>query len=185
MFRKAFWLISVLVAAGSAGISMIMMIIYDDSNEIMSIVNSALSGRFYLANLFYEHFPLTIFGYDYEGVSLVSNISGLYVDNAYAHLILHYGIISMIIFGLVLLMFFGSVLDNFRKNKADFQDSELLGMCLYLIIGLSEKMLLQIEYNYFFIAVSDVFYNYKIHSDKEERTPVGWISYALHKRKER
>lgn len=175
IFRKIFWAFSVLAAVGSAGISLIMMVVYTESNDMMSAVNSALSERFYLANLFYEQFPLTVFGYDYEGVSLVNGISGLYVDNAYAHLVLHYGIISVVLFVVILAVFFWSVSDCFRKKEADSQISELMGMCLYLIIGLSEKMLLQVEYNYFFIAASRAFYDYKRRDDTAEKTPLGWV----------
>ena len=174
------------VAACSAAGSLLLMVIYDASNPLISFADSVFSGRFHLANMHYAAFGIRLLGYNYDNVSLVNGYYGCYVDNAYCQLVLEYGALALVVMLLIFVIFFAGGRDFCRRNQAQ-RDScycSMLGMCIYLIIGLAEQVFLAVEYNYFFIAVSQIFYGYKLQEYEKEKTPAGWAFYVLQGRKE-
>ena len=186
MGRKLLVWFTAAISIVGCGLSLLLMVIYDASNSAMSALNSLFSSRFYLANLFYETFGLTPLGYNYEGIYLVENHQGLYVDNAYELIILQFGIIALLVFFLIMIIFLGAyglAVPDGNAGKG-YRDG-LFGMCLYLIVGVSESMMIDVEYNYFFVAVSNVFYEYQGHNAAKVKTPLKWaLHYLLRGRRE-
>lgn len=168
------------VAVCAVGLSLLFMVIYSDSNPVLVYLNKLFSNRFSLANSYFEAFGVSLFGHNYVDVYL-NEIEGILVDNSFAYLILVWGILGLLLLILLMAVFFAGGRKALLNQTAQEEYSRnLFGMCMYFIYGISEGMFLRVEFNYFFVAVSDVFYGYRKRTDAAERTPLGWVRCVLH-----
>lgn len=132
-------------------LSLYMMFNFDHSNSLQSAMDSALSGRFKWAHAYYQMQPLTLFGSDFEQFAPIYWSDGIpsafVVDNAYAHLVLRFGIIPSALF------FFGyfALLAHLVGRRR--WDYVLFGVFLMAVFGFTEVAGIQVECNYFLVAM--------------------------------
>lgn len=128
-------------------LSYFAMVFYRADNQIWGILNKILSGRLRLAHGYFEMYPLTLFGRDYAGSKPIAwefdgIPSNFMVDNAYAHLLLRYGIIPTVIFLAAYLFVLYKLAANNSWNGIFF------GLVLFAIYGLSETHGIRIDTNF-------------------------------------
>ena len=132
-------------------LSFFLMVFYDASNPLMSALNSALSGRLYLANAYYKMQGLTLFGSSYEAFSPIYWDGGkpysFVVDNAWCHLLLHYGVIATALFLLGIIALLKKIVDEVRWDALTF------GLLLMFVYSFTESFGLRFECNYFLFAM--------------------------------
>lgn len=131
--------------------SLYFMVAYDASNPAHVAFDQLLSGRFRWAHAYYVLQPLTLFGSSFEDFAPIYWDNGIpstfVVDNAYAHLVLRFGIIPSCIFlcGYLALLF-----SLIRQQRWDVV---LFGVVLMAIYGFTEVAGIQVECNYFLTAM--------------------------------
>lgn len=140
------------------GYSFFLMAFYDASNSFMADLNQLMSGRLKLMNICYKYAGPSLLGNDYSGgpvlghtVATQSEIH-FWVDNAYAHLLLLYGVIATVLF---LFLIFLVYRNCYRLRTFPLA---LLGLTVLLAVGFVENCTLDIQYNYFILLISDVLY---------------------------
>ena len=159
---------SVIVAVIAAG-SLFLMAEYNPLNTVMAGINELVTGRLYLMNASYIYAPPSLFGNDYSnapimGYTLASNAEYRFVvDNAYAHLILQYGVAATILFFILIVIVYGHHYHERRFSGA------LLGLTLLLVVGFVENFTLDIQYNYFLLLISNVIFCKKLTSKQIEQ----------------
>lgn len=144
-----------------AGASLFLMAEYNPLNKFMTNLNDLVTGRLYLMNASYRYAAPSLFGNDYSGAPVMGYTIAtgreyhFVVDNAYAHLIMLYGIVATVLFflliGLVYLYFY-------RERRFPVA---LLGLTVLLAVGFVENFTLDIQYNYFLFLISDVIFLHK------------------------
>lgn len=131
--------------------SVYFMINYDDTNVIHKNLNDILSLRLSLSHGYYSMQPLTLFGDDFIGFPPIYWENGqpatFIVDNAFCHLILRSGVLSMAAFVCGL---FGLL---FKKIKNRQWDAVLFGIVLMTLYGVGETLGIRVECNFFLIAI--------------------------------
>lgn len=175
-------IMSVLFIVGIAiviAVSLFFMIYYDSANPIHKLLNDLMSLRLSLAHGYYSLQPLTIFGSDFIGFPPLYWENGepaiFIVDNAFCHLVLRSGVVSMVVFvcGLFLLL---------RKLTKDGRWDELLfGIVLMTIYGFGETLGIRVECNFFLIAIgTDLIFNTKrtLLFSKESRSVPATVKYV-------
>lgn len=132
--------------------SIMKMVTYSDYVPMDRTLDHMLSGRLFLDNYFYKHFPIGVFGNDFQSVVPFEwwggTASGFLVDNAYCYLILHLGIIPTLIYTVIFV--YGII----RTLRIRAIDEVGLGFFLMAFYGVCEALTLHVEYNYFLIAIS-------------------------------
>lgn len=123
------------------------MVFYRGNNLVWATLNKILSGRLRLANGYFEMYPLTLFGRDYAGSKVIAwNFDGtprdFVVDNAYAHLLLRYGIIPTVIFLAAYLFVM------YKLAATNAWNGVLFGLVLFAIYGLTETHGIRIDTNF-------------------------------------
>lgn len=126
----------------------VLMYIYDKDNPILSVLNSALTGRISFPSELLASAPLTLFGFDlslsaqYVSANSISALQGtIPIDNAYCHLFIVFGPLTFILFVVL------SVLAIIKCSEENF--TELIGYLACLVIGVTEVYILDIGFNYF------------------------------------
>lgn len=149
--RKRLSVVFVAIIVGVILTSLYFMVAYDASNTVHVALDSLLSGRFRWSHAYYELQPLTLFGSSFEGFAPIYWSNGVpssfVVDNAYAHLVLRFGIIpsGIFLFGYLVLVAF--------LVKQECWDVVLFGVVLMAIYGFTEVAGIQVECNYFLTAM--------------------------------
>lgn len=169
--RKAATVCFSLTAVAVIGASYYLMVAFDPSNSVHLQINSMLSGRFYLANGYYEMAPLTLLGNSFAGYQSLmwwepEETRAIVIDNAWCHLVLKFGIIP------TLLMITGIFAIYREKVKAGQWDVVLYGITLMVCYGFTETVGIRIEYDYFLIAIgSQLLYRTKFNKPVEGQEP--------------
>ena len=142
--------------------SVVLMVVYE-GDGILAWLDSALSGRLYLANTFYEIGGITPLGNDYSSYVGIPWTGGkivtFLVDNAYCHFLLRSGIIPFCIF----LFGYALLLKQLLSQKR--WDALLFGIVLMAIYGFAESYALKAE-NFFLFSMASIV----LFPTKEERT---------------
>lgn len=137
---------------GIVVISLYFMVCYNPANLIHAKLNNVLSGRLYFMNAYFKLAPFSLFGCSFEGFPPIYWENGqsqiFVVDNAFAHLYLHFGVIAFAIF----VAAYCFILRLFSKNKA--WNSCLFLLVLMAVCGFTETVGLQIECNYALVILS-------------------------------
>lgn len=124
---------------------------YDPSVAWESTLNNLLTGRLRLAHYYYVNGSITLFGTDYADSNMVQfgeNADTFVVDNAYARLLVRYGIVPTII------LLTGYVCLFVKALKERALGACLLGFSSFVFIGFSESYVLDISTNYFLMGLS-------------------------------
>lgn len=153
-FRASAVLTSLFV--GVVAISIGYMVFYDQNRPFDSMLNSILSGRIRLLNMYYlDHSP-RLLGYDYSSGPMVC-IDGkeltFVVDNLYGHVLLRHGLIAFVIF------VFAIIALCIKMYKEKYFGPLLLGMGVFLVYGMSETLGCRVECNFFIISLWTVLYH--------------------------
>lgn len=141
---------------GIVAISIGYMAFYDPNRPLDSMLNSVLSGRIHLSNMYYlDHSP-GLFGYDYSA-GPTTCVDGkeltFVVDNLYAHVLLRHGLIAFAIFA------FSIIALCIKMYKEKYFGPLLLGMGMFLVYGMSETLGCRVECNFLIISLWTVLYH--------------------------
>ena len=137
--------------------TVLLSIVYSESNGIMLLIDKALSGRLSIANQLYREFGITPLGQQiyvnmseriYAGLGNVA----INFDNSYMRILLHWGIIVYVVVSVAVI--WGLIYEKRRKNPTPF-----LILFMVLVYSFSEKILYQGTYCIFVLALSDLLYN--------------------------
>lgn len=148
------------LVVGIVLLSLYMMFNFDSSNAIQEAMDEALSGRFKWAHAYYQLQPLTLFGSNFEQLAPIYWSNGVpskfVVDNAYAHLVLRFGIVPSVLF------FAGYAALLLHLIKQQRWDYVLFGVVLMAVFGFTEVAGIQVECNYFLVAIgTDLLFTFK------------------------
>lgn len=140
------FLIVSLASVGSA-------LLYDENNQILSLINDALSGRLVYPSALYSAVGVPLFGMNMEGTpNLISNVpyfssSIVPIDNYYNHVLFYNGPL------IILIEFFALCL---TAKFAPYKENEnyYIGLLVCIILGISESYVGDIAFNFSIILVS-------------------------------
>ena len=138
--------------------SFYLMAFFDASNNITAYLNELLSTRLKLMHICYQYASPSLLGNDYTGAPVLGHTLSthseihFWVDNAYAHLLLLYGIVATALFLFLVFMVYR------RCYKRREFPLALLGLTVLLAVGFVENFTLDIQYNYFLLLISEVMY---------------------------
>lgn len=141
--------------------SFFLMAEYNPLNMYMADLNELVTGRLHLMNASYSYAPPSLFGNDYSGAPVMGYTVAtnseyhFVVDNAYAHLILLYGIVATVLF----FMLIGLVYVHYYREQRF--PVALLGLTALLAVGFVENFTLDIQYNYFLFLISEIVFLHK------------------------
>ena len=120
-------------------------------NPIFAKVNSILSGRFSLAQIYIGIYGLHPFGANIDDARSYG-FGNIVLDNGYARLLINYG--------LYLVLFCGLYLGLLRNNRKYYKDVRLSIVVLIIFIGLvSETLLIPINSNILICLSSVIFFD--------------------------
>lgn len=130
--------------------SVVLMVTYTPKNPVMRQVDALLTTRITLANDYFREFGLTPFGVDISQLDLPVrylnendvHASIFVVDNAYCHLLLHYGVVLFLCLMVALALYW------FGRRRADAVDAWAFGLFVMLFFGLGETNMLFVDTNY-------------------------------------
>ena len=148
--------VSVVFIAFVVVASFYLMAGYNPANSFMYNLNNLLTGRLHLMNVSYKYAAPSLFGNDYSNAPIVAysvaTDSQLHflVDNAYAHLVLRYGIVATVLFFVLILLVY------YRCFRRQSYSLALLGLTVLLLVGFVENFTLDIQYNYFLFLICGV-----------------------------
>ena len=151
-------------------ISYVLGVLYSDNNGFVLKLDELLTGRIKCIDQFINEYDVKLFGNELELVGTreaeENGISAKILDNAYIKILLQYGLVSYLLF--FILLFFGI------KNAIKEKNYALCTMFLvYMIYGIFENALFLIRYNVFLMYLSNlVFFKNKTKNDvsEEEKT---------------
>lgn len=144
--------ILVLCVAGSV----VMAVLYDDSNTVMFSISKLLSSRLYYANFYFERYPVTLLGNNFLGADRIVRAgvdTTLLLDNAYCMLLLRHGVL-----GFLLVLAPLAVILN-RLAREGSASPWIAGILLYAILGLSENAFIDISINFYLIGMAQLLPN--------------------------
>ncbi len=142
----------ILCAAGSV----LMAILYDDTNPVMFSVSKLLSSRPYYANYYFERYPVTLLGNSFLGADRIVRAgvdTTLLLDNAYCMLLLRHGVLGflMVLVPLIVILI--------RLAREDAASPWIAGILLYAVLGLSENAFIDISINFYLIGITQLLPN--------------------------
>lgn len=121
--------------------SIVLSINYDVSNQFMVEANGLLTGRLSAAKSAYDQYGFSIIGQDFQTIFNTTTVSfgdstkqQQVIDNAFMHLLIHYGILPSI---LLFWYYFSNVFWLYKNRKIDV----LFVLFLSFIQGVSEGIL--------------------------------------------
>lgn len=142
-----------------AAISFLCAFLYNKNNRIMIEINELVTGRLKFIVDFFKNYKISAFGNEIIIIGTkMSSENGLrpwILDNAYALILLRYGLIAFGMLGIYLNVFFKKVYEN--------KDYIIIAiMAVFLFFGLLESGIIKVEYNIFWLYFSKILYNRKI-----------------------
>ena len=136
-------------------VSYILGVLYADNNKLVLKLDELLTGRIRCIDQFISDYDVNLFGNELELVGTreaeENGISAKILDNAYMKILLQYGLISYVLF--FILLFLGI------KNAIKEKNYALCTMFLvYMIYGIFENALFLIRYNVFLLYLSNLIF---------------------------
>lgn len=149
---------SLILIVGIAALSFYLMVAYTPSNAFMAEFNRLLSRRLSLMNQSFDYAGITPFGADFTYAPVVAT-HYLYntevrflVDNSYARLFLNNGVVTTVLFFVLVAAVY---LRHIREQRFTLA---LLGLTIILAFGFVENFMLDIQYNYFMFLASEALF---------------------------
>lgn len=142
----------------AACVSYYFMVFYDSSNVLHRLLNDLLSGRLYYAHHYFEAYSPSMMGTDFSKAPVVYAASGsvtsnFVVDNAFCRIVIRYGYLSSALFLVGLFLVFRKAL------KEDDLGVCVVGLTICVLLGFSERYMLDVGFNYFLIAFAALLYS--------------------------
>lgn len=129
---------------------------FNNTNPLHNYLDDLTNMRFYWAHQNFLNSSITLFGDNFSNAQVLFYRDGeakyFYVDNAYAHLLLRYGLIPTVTF----LFGYGAALCSAVKSGR--WDIVLYGLVVFAIYGLEETYALQIECNFLLVSMAPLVY---------------------------
>ena len=146
--------ILVCAVVGCIGLSYYSMIFYDANSEVWQAMNGMLSGRLSLAHQYYSMYSITLFGRNYSAYTpFITDFAGqpvdFLVDNAYAHLLLRYGLIPTLLF---LTAYLAVLIKLIRRSNRG--NEVFLVLIVFAFYALVETYGFRIVSNYMLVALA-------------------------------
>lgn len=131
--------------------SIFSMLFYDGSNPVWLKLDSISSGRLHLAHQYFNESGITAFGQSFEdsavqNTDIHSDDITFLVDNLYCNVLLRYGLVSWI-------LSFSGVIVALNHLKRNGQYAWLLGISMFLLVGLFEALFFKPSFNYFVLGL--------------------------------
>ena len=136
--------------------SIYSMFFYNGSNQAWAKLDSFSSGRLHLAHQYLNETGITAFGHSFED-SAVQNIDihgediTFLVDNLYCNVLLCYGFVTWV------LSFVGVLLAILRLSHSR-QRVWLLGITIFLMVGLFEALFFKLSFNFGVLGLQAAIY---------------------------
>jgi len=141
-----------------AAISFISAFLYSRNNWLMIKINEIITGRLNFIVQFFKEYKISAFGNEIIIIGTkLSSETGLkpwILDNAYSLILLRYGIITFLMLGVYLNLFF-------KKAYENKEYIIILIMLVFLLFGLLESGIVKVEYNIFWLYFSKLLYDKK------------------------
>ena len=141
-----------------AAISFISAFLYSRNNWLMIKINEIITGRLNFIVQFFKEYKISAFGNEIIIIGTkLSSETGLkpwILDNAYSLILLRYGIITFLMLGVYLNLFFKKAYENKEYIIISI-------MLVFLLFGLLESGIVKVEYNIFWLYFSKLLYNKK------------------------
>ena len=146
--------ILVCAVVGCISLSYYSMIFYDANSEVWRAMNGMLSGRLSLAHQYYSMYSITLFGRNYSTYTpFITDFAGrpvdFLVDNAYAHLLLRYGLIPTLLF---LAAYLAVLIKLIRRSNSG--NEVFLVLIVFAFYALVETYGFRIVSNYMLVALA-------------------------------
>lgn len=146
--------ILVCAVVGCKGLSYYSMIFYDANSKVWQAMNGMLSGRLSLANQYYSMYSITLFGRNYSTYTpFITDFAGqpvdFLVDNAYAHLLLRYGLIPAL---LLLAAYLAVLIKLIRRSNSG--NEVFLVLIVFAFYALVKTYGFRIVSNYMLVALA-------------------------------
>lgn len=139
-------------------ITVYFMVFFNNKNMLHNFLNNLMSRRFMLTNIYYRRTGIHLFGFSTDNEAL----SGIYLDNAYAALLLRWGIVSF----LMLILIYSVALYKMVKRKNIIIIIGILGAALY---SLSEAVLYSYGTNLILFYVANELFNSRSESVRRRK----------------
>lgn len=144
--------------------SLYFLFCFDGENRVHELIDTALSGRFYLANKFYSLAGLSMFGCDYTAVPDVPWVGGerfsFLVDNGYLHCLQRFGVVPFTMLCAALIALFTAIVKRCRWDGCVF------GLFVLLIYAFTETGGLRAENLYLVVGFASIWYSTSAASSK-------------------
>lgn len=141
-----------------AAISFISAFLYSRNNWLMIKINEIITGRLNFIVQFFKEYKISAFGNEIIIIGTkLSSETGLkpwILDNAYSLILLRYGIITFLMLGVYLNLFFKKAYENKEYIIISI-------MLVFLLFGLLESGIVKVEYNIFWLYFSKLLYDKK------------------------
>lgn len=141
-----------------AAISFISAFLYSRNNWLMIKINEIITGRLNFIVQFFKEYKISAFGNEIIIIGTkLSSETGLkpwILDNAYSLIMLRYGIITFLMLGVYLNLFFKKAYENKEYIIISI-------MLVFLLFGLLESGIVKVEYNIFWLYFSKLLYDKK------------------------
>lgn len=133
-------------------VSFIFVLLYTTKNPYIIKLDSLFSTRIKCANMFLSHYGINLFGHYFEFYGMWGTGKNLTVlDNSYMHSLIHYGLIS---FSIIMTMYIVILKNSIKEKKYNI----LVYLIPFLIYGLMERHIIEIQYNSILICASSIIY---------------------------
>ena len=153
----------ILIYLGIVILSLYEMCFFNSRNFFMRSLDKLLSGRFMLAHFYFEKNPIRLFGYNSSLLKhYITGFDNIMIDNAYAKLLILYGIFPGIIFLCIYLLIF------LHSLKSNYISAAVFAAFIYACVGLTESQALHFAMNYSLIGCAFIF-NKKFSIIKKKR----------------
>lgn len=141
MERLCKWCVRLLLPA-CIGLSLFMGFFYDENSAVMALLNKALTGRFWLAFLFLEKYPITLLG-QYVKIDIP-------LDNMYVRSLLESGVL---VFVMVWGLWYIAMNKLFKQKRYGLT----IACCVWVLYGLSEVCTYLVGFNFTMLFVAQLF----------------------------
>ena len=137
-------------------ISIALSLVDISKNSVFLLLDKAAQNRFAWGHLVYGIFGVSVFGQRIRLASTEERIAGmsndLFLDNAYFHILLKYGIVTFIIFSTLYITGM-----SYFKQKGERMMTLILFM--YSVYGIMETGMFLLQYNVFLISLGAVLFH--------------------------
>lgn len=160
---------------GSIVLSLVLLIGFDSNIQLFRMLDSLLSNRAILMNASYKVSGITLFGFDFSSAPVVGHtLSGgenrYMLDNAYAHLLLLYGVVG---FSIVVISMLQTTIYAFIARETRV---ELLALAMMVLFGVTETYAIYVDCNVCLVMIFGwLLQDYRLRRKRQCGTAIMWV----------